>query len=178
MLHVKSYAAVKSTPDGVVRKFGEWLPAQAPSALSDSSSKFLSPSPNSPRVASKRDVNRVKLNLIFKQLASSDYQKSILELSRHGSNAQECRRGYVPKEIQTRRSVIGFTPAALSSFPPRKVWGRGEVFLRIRRVQSVIAVFESASEFLLSLKEPAEWSPLNFLVYFLKKVLFSLPQRG
>ncbi|GBL95307.1 hypothetical protein AVEN_166478-1, partial [Araneus ventricosus] len=44
-------------PFGVARKLGEGVPAQASSSSSDRGSKLRGPSLNSPRVASKRDVN-------------------------------------------------------------------------------------------------------------------------
>ncbi|GBO43663.1 hypothetical protein AVEN_100496-1 [Araneus ventricosus] len=49
-------------PVGVVRKFGEGLPAQVSSSSFESVSKLRGPSINSPRVAWKRDVNITKLN--------------------------------------------------------------------------------------------------------------------
>ncbi|GBM40914.1 hypothetical protein AVEN_234048-1 [Araneus ventricosus] len=56
-LHAKSYVVAKRPPVGVTRKFGEGVPAQASSSSSDRGSKLRGPSLNSPRVASKRDVN-------------------------------------------------------------------------------------------------------------------------
>ncbi|GBN17450.1 hypothetical protein AVEN_232543-1 [Araneus ventricosus] len=47
---------------GVAWKFGEGVPAQVSSLSSDHGSKLRGPSQNSPRVASKRDVNIAKLN--------------------------------------------------------------------------------------------------------------------
>ncbi|GBN44074.1 hypothetical protein AVEN_220600-1, partial [Araneus ventricosus] len=55
LLHVKSYAEVKRHPAGVVRKFGEGIPARMSSSLSDRGSKLRGPSQNIPRVASKGD---------------------------------------------------------------------------------------------------------------------------
>ncbi|GBM60854.1 hypothetical protein AVEN_179009-1 [Araneus ventricosus] len=55
LLHVKSYVVVKCPPAGVVRKFGEGVSAQVSSSSSDRGSKLRAQ--NSPRVASKRDVN-------------------------------------------------------------------------------------------------------------------------
>ncbi|GBL90957.1 hypothetical protein AVEN_203811-1, partial [Araneus ventricosus] len=57
LLHAKSYVVTKRTPVGVARKFGGEVPAQASSLSSDRGSKLRGPSLNSPRVASKRDVN-------------------------------------------------------------------------------------------------------------------------
>ncbi|GBM84385.1 hypothetical protein AVEN_28709-1 [Araneus ventricosus] len=53
----KSYVAAKCPPFGVARKFGKGVPAQVSSWSSDRGSKVQGPSLNSPRVASKRDVN-------------------------------------------------------------------------------------------------------------------------
>ncbi|GBN32152.1 hypothetical protein AVEN_136391-1, partial [Araneus ventricosus] len=47
---------------GVVRKFGEEVPAQVSSSSSDRGSKIRGPSQNSPRVASKRNVTITKLS--------------------------------------------------------------------------------------------------------------------
>ncbi|GBL91835.1 JmjC domain-containing protein 7 [Araneus ventricosus] len=52
----------KRPPVGVVRKFGEGVPAWVSSSSSDCSSKLRGPSQNSPSVASKWDVNITKLN--------------------------------------------------------------------------------------------------------------------
>ncbi|GBL85872.1 hypothetical protein AVEN_63195-1 [Araneus ventricosus] len=49
-------------PVGVVRKFGEGVPAHVSSTSSDRGSKLRGPSQNNPHVASKRDVNITKLN--------------------------------------------------------------------------------------------------------------------
>ncbi|GBM20786.1 hypothetical protein AVEN_108239-1 [Araneus ventricosus] len=57
LLHAKSYVVAKRPPVGVARKFGEGMPAQASSSPSERGSKLRGPSPNSLRVASKRDVN-------------------------------------------------------------------------------------------------------------------------
>ncbi|GBO38253.1 hypothetical protein AVEN_76958-1 [Araneus ventricosus] len=51
-LHAKLYVVVKHPPDGVVRKFGEVVPAKVSS--SDRSSKLRGASQDIPRVASKR----------------------------------------------------------------------------------------------------------------------------
>ncbi|GBM00983.1 hypothetical protein AVEN_55499-1 [Araneus ventricosus] len=56
-LHAKSYAVAKRPPVSVAWKLGEGVPAQVSSSSSDSGSKLLGPSLNSPRVASKLDVN-------------------------------------------------------------------------------------------------------------------------
>ncbi|GBN65780.1 hypothetical protein AVEN_17838-1 [Araneus ventricosus] len=63
-LHAKSYVAAKRSPAAVARKFGEGVPAQVSSSSSDRGSNLRGPSQNSPRVASKRDVNITKLNQI------------------------------------------------------------------------------------------------------------------
>ncbi|GBL81436.1 hypothetical protein AVEN_143715-1 [Araneus ventricosus] len=64
LLHAKSYAVIKRPPTGTVLKFGEWsrVPAQASSSSSGRGSKFRGASQNSPCVASKHDVNIIKLN--------------------------------------------------------------------------------------------------------------------
>ncbi|GBO11827.1 hypothetical protein AVEN_224339-1 [Araneus ventricosus] len=62
LLHAKSYVLAKRPPVVVVLKFGEGVPAQVSSSSSDRGSKLRGPSQNSPRVASKRDVNITKLN--------------------------------------------------------------------------------------------------------------------
>ncbi|GBO02309.1 hypothetical protein AVEN_163733-1 [Araneus ventricosus] len=62
LLHAKSYVVAKHHPAGVVWKFGERALAQVSSSSSGSGSKLRGPSQNSPRVASKRDVNITKLN--------------------------------------------------------------------------------------------------------------------
>ncbi|GBM57799.1 hypothetical protein AVEN_262570-1 [Araneus ventricosus] len=63
LFHAKSYVVAKRPPVGVARKFGEEVPAQTSSSPSDRGSKLRGPSQDSPRVASKRDVNITKLNL-------------------------------------------------------------------------------------------------------------------
>ncbi|GBM85643.1 hypothetical protein AVEN_33358-1 [Araneus ventricosus] len=62
LLHAKSFIVAKRPPIGVAWKFGEGVPAQVSSSSSDCGSKLRGPSQNSPRVASKRDVNITKLN--------------------------------------------------------------------------------------------------------------------
>ncbi|GBN69088.1 hypothetical protein AVEN_14428-1 [Araneus ventricosus] len=57
LLHAKSYVVAKHPTVGVVRKFGEGVPAKVSSLSSDCGSKLRGLSLNSPRVASKRDVN-------------------------------------------------------------------------------------------------------------------------
>ncbi|GBL98198.1 hypothetical protein AVEN_268283-1 [Araneus ventricosus] len=64
-LHAKSYVVAKRPPAGVAWKLGEGAPAQASSSSSDRSSKLRGPSQNSPRVASKRDVNVIKLLIVI-----------------------------------------------------------------------------------------------------------------
>ncbi|GBL84160.1 Polyadenylate-binding protein [Araneus ventricosus] len=64
LLHAKSYAVAKHTPAGVAWKLGEGMPAQASSPSSDRGSKLRGPFHNSPRVASKRDVNITKLAIL------------------------------------------------------------------------------------------------------------------
>ncbi|GBM06296.1 hypothetical protein AVEN_208981-1 [Araneus ventricosus] len=54
-------SVVKRPPVGVAWKFEEGVPAQVSSSSSDRGSKLRGPSQNSPRVASKRDVNITKL---------------------------------------------------------------------------------------------------------------------
>ncbi|GBO12487.1 hypothetical protein AVEN_258197-1 [Araneus ventricosus] len=54
----------KRPPADVVRKFGEGVPAQVSSSLSNQDSKLRSPSQNNPRVASKQNVNITKLKII------------------------------------------------------------------------------------------------------------------
>ncbi|GBM09798.1 hypothetical protein AVEN_234637-1 [Araneus ventricosus] len=63
LLHAKSYIVAKRPPVGVAWKFGEGVPAQVSSSSSDHGSKLRGPSQNSPRVASKWDVNITKPNL-------------------------------------------------------------------------------------------------------------------
>ncbi|GBM87871.1 hypothetical protein AVEN_182890-1 [Araneus ventricosus] len=60
LLHVKSYVG-RPNVLLLVWKFGEGVPAQVSSSSSDRSSKLQSSSQNSPRVASKWDVNITKL---------------------------------------------------------------------------------------------------------------------
>ncbi|GBM71081.1 hypothetical protein AVEN_103534-1, partial [Araneus ventricosus] len=57
LVHAKSYVVAKRPPVGVARMLGEGVPAQVSSSLSDQGSKLRGPSLNSPRVASKRNVN-------------------------------------------------------------------------------------------------------------------------
>ncbi|GBN67711.1 hypothetical protein AVEN_134088-1 [Araneus ventricosus] len=64
LLHAKSHVVAKRLPVGVAWKFGEGVPAQVSPSSSDCGSKLRGPSQNSPRVASKRDVNIAKLNPI------------------------------------------------------------------------------------------------------------------
>ncbi|GBN87362.1 hypothetical protein AVEN_50926-1 [Araneus ventricosus] len=53
----QSYAVAKRPPVGVAWKLGEGVPAQAAPSSSDRGLKLRGPSLNSPRVASKWDVN-------------------------------------------------------------------------------------------------------------------------
>ncbi|GBN43284.1 hypothetical protein AVEN_167533-1 [Araneus ventricosus] len=62
LLHIKSYEVAKRPPAGEAWKPGEGVPDQVSSSTSDRGSKLRGPSLNSPRVASKRDVNITKLN--------------------------------------------------------------------------------------------------------------------
>ncbi|GBL72603.1 hypothetical protein AVEN_127866-1 [Araneus ventricosus] len=62
LLHVKSYVVAKRPLVGVAWKFGEGVTAQVSSSSPDRGSKLRGPSENSPRVASKRDVNITKPN--------------------------------------------------------------------------------------------------------------------
>ncbi|GBM95470.1 hypothetical protein AVEN_213838-1 [Araneus ventricosus] len=55
------WTRIKRPPAGVMRKFGNWVPAQVSYSLSDCGSKLRDPSQNIPSVASKRDVNKTKL---------------------------------------------------------------------------------------------------------------------
>ncbi|GBM18802.1 hypothetical protein AVEN_166549-1 [Araneus ventricosus] len=57
LLHAKSYVVAKRPPIDVARKFGEGVPAQVSSSSSDRGLKLRGPPLNSPRVASKWDVN-------------------------------------------------------------------------------------------------------------------------
>ncbi|GBN35996.1 hypothetical protein AVEN_86954-1 [Araneus ventricosus] len=57
LLHAKSYVVAKRPPVGVAQKLGERVPAQVSFSSSDRGSKLRAPSLNSPRVASKHDVN-------------------------------------------------------------------------------------------------------------------------
>ncbi|GBL91110.1 hypothetical protein AVEN_184475-1 [Araneus ventricosus] len=52
-LHLKSYVMAKRPPAGVMRKFGEGVPAQVPSSLSYLGSKLRGSFRNSPLLASK-----------------------------------------------------------------------------------------------------------------------------
>ncbi|GBL93081.1 hypothetical protein AVEN_216440-1 [Araneus ventricosus] len=68
LLHTKFYQeGVKHPHTGgsLLRKLGEggWVPAQVSTSSSDRGSKLRCPFQNSPRVASKWDVNITKLNL-------------------------------------------------------------------------------------------------------------------
>ncbi|GBM01308.1 hypothetical protein AVEN_170356-1 [Araneus ventricosus] len=65
LFRAKSYVGVKRPPSGVALKFGEGVPAQVSSLPSDRGSQLRGPSQNSPRVASKRDVNIPKLNFLY-----------------------------------------------------------------------------------------------------------------
>ncbi|GBM56874.1 hypothetical protein AVEN_270441-1, partial [Araneus ventricosus] len=61
LLHAKSYVVAKRPPAGVARNFGEGVTAQVSFSSSDRGSKLRGPYLNSPRVASKRDVNITNL---------------------------------------------------------------------------------------------------------------------
>ncbi|GBM47235.1 hypothetical protein AVEN_136601-1 [Araneus ventricosus] len=61
LLHDKAYVVAKRPPVGVAWKFGDEAPAQVSSPSSDRGTKLRGPSQNSPHVASKRDVNIIKL---------------------------------------------------------------------------------------------------------------------
>ncbi|GBM10170.1 hypothetical protein AVEN_258770-1 [Araneus ventricosus] len=60
--HAKSYVVAKLRPAGVMWMSGEGVPAQMYCSSSDRGSKLQDSSQNSPCVASKRDVNIIKLN--------------------------------------------------------------------------------------------------------------------
>ncbi|GBM45030.1 hypothetical protein AVEN_98880-1 [Araneus ventricosus] len=60
LLHVKSYVVAKRPPVGVACKFGKGVLAQVSSSSSGRRSKLRGSSQNSPRVASKREVNITK----------------------------------------------------------------------------------------------------------------------
>ncbi|GBL80711.1 hypothetical protein AVEN_70452-1, partial [Araneus ventricosus] len=60
LVHAKSESWAKRPPAGVERKLGEGALAQVVSSSSDRCSKLRGPSQNSPRVASKRNVNKTK----------------------------------------------------------------------------------------------------------------------
>ncbi|GBM29887.1 hypothetical protein AVEN_246451-1 [Araneus ventricosus] len=66
LLHAKSYVVAERPPAGVAWKLGEGVPAQVSS--SDRGSKLRGPSQNSPRVASKRDVNISNPNCLRDQI--------------------------------------------------------------------------------------------------------------
>ncbi|GBN36245.1 hypothetical protein AVEN_80134-1 [Araneus ventricosus] len=55
--HTKPYVVAKRRPDDAAWKLGAGAPAQASCPSSDYGSKLRDPSQNSPRVASKWDVN-------------------------------------------------------------------------------------------------------------------------
>ncbi|GBO21892.1 hypothetical protein AVEN_78060-1 [Araneus ventricosus] len=63
LLHIKLHVVVKRPAAGVVRKFGEGGASSDSSSSSGHVSNLRGPSPNSPRVASKRDVNITRLLL-------------------------------------------------------------------------------------------------------------------
>ncbi|GBN07393.1 hypothetical protein AVEN_10064-1, partial [Araneus ventricosus] len=75
LLHAKSYVVAKRPPAGVAWKLGEGVPAQVPSSSSDRGSKLRGPSQNSPRVASKQDVNITKLNSPFQVTYAQESNK-------------------------------------------------------------------------------------------------------
>ncbi|GBN78078.1 hypothetical protein AVEN_134844-1 [Araneus ventricosus] len=56
-LHSKSYFGAKRPPSGVMRKFGEGMPAQASSSSSDRVLRLRGPPQKNHRVAAKWDVN-------------------------------------------------------------------------------------------------------------------------
>ncbi|GBN56255.1 hypothetical protein AVEN_213548-1 [Araneus ventricosus] len=68
---------------GVVRKFEEVVPAQVSSSSSDRGSKLRGPSQNSPRVASKRDVNKTKLNQNQTQTFQAERRSLVMEFLFH-----------------------------------------------------------------------------------------------
>ncbi|GBM96667.1 hypothetical protein AVEN_29485-1 [Araneus ventricosus] len=68
LLHVKSYVLAELPSAGVVRKFGEEVPAQVSSSSSDRGRKLRGPSQNRPCVASKRGVNVTKLKITWLML--------------------------------------------------------------------------------------------------------------
>ncbi|GBM81767.1 hypothetical protein AVEN_106592-1 [Araneus ventricosus] len=59
---------------GVVRKLGERVPAQAPPSSSDRGSKLRGLSQNSPRVASKLDVNGCVFCIVCLHLSACNTQ--------------------------------------------------------------------------------------------------------
>ncbi|GBN75711.1 hypothetical protein AVEN_113520-1 [Araneus ventricosus] len=62
LLHAKSYVVSKRPPVCVAWMFGEGVAAKVSSSSPHRGSKSRGPSQNSPRVASKRDVNTTKLS--------------------------------------------------------------------------------------------------------------------
>ncbi|GBL77378.1 hypothetical protein AVEN_41793-1 [Araneus ventricosus] len=68
--HVKSYVGTKRHPAGVVRKFGEGVPAQVSFSSSDQGSKLRGPSQNSTRVASRWVVNITKLTAMVETISA------------------------------------------------------------------------------------------------------------
>ncbi|GBM18612.1 hypothetical protein AVEN_110279-1 [Araneus ventricosus] len=61
LLHAESYVIANRPNVGLAWNLGERVPSQVSSSSSDRRSKLRGPSQNSPRVASKRDVNITKL---------------------------------------------------------------------------------------------------------------------
>ncbi|GBO29151.1 hypothetical protein AVEN_169859-1 [Araneus ventricosus] len=64
LLHSKSHVVAKHPLVSVAWKLGEGVPAQVSSSSSDRGLKLRGPSQNSPRVASKRDVNMPNNNTV------------------------------------------------------------------------------------------------------------------
>ncbi|GBM79800.1 hypothetical protein AVEN_29262-1 [Araneus ventricosus] len=61
LFQVKSFSEDQMSSPGVLRNFGEGVPAQVLSKSSDRGSKLGAPSQNSPPAASKCDLNITKL---------------------------------------------------------------------------------------------------------------------
>ncbi|GBL95600.1 hypothetical protein AVEN_24811-1 [Araneus ventricosus] len=81
LLHIKSDVGTKRPPADVVRKFGEGVPAHVSSSSFDRGSKLSGPSPNSSRVASKRDINitkaKLKTTIIYRDSLHSKIRENV-----------------------------------------------------------------------------------------------------
>ncbi|GBM48310.1 hypothetical protein AVEN_266260-1 [Araneus ventricosus] len=113
----------QSPPAGMVRKFGEEMPAQVSSSSFDRSSKLRCTSQNSPRVALKREVNITKVNCC----SATDFEITTFGRFYTGKGCQAMSHVSVFPEFFVRSrsvkckhhpSILHFPPILMKITPP------------------------------------------------------------